>query len=423
MKIEINAGGLLGGAIADFQSDINNFSNSIDKVIDAFAKVKTDTYNLTGGVGNLQGALDAVQSRIAKESAKKEAINTVKNKTKDFIDLAINIDAQVAQNVNINKEEFYTKYPDLRPFSESKKAWYEKAADWICDKASAAADSVKKAWNNVVEFCKAHTKEILLTLAVIVGAVLAVVAIIPTGGLVLVPMLSAALVALGVSAATAASIATAISMTVAITAGISAGASAVMDVIDIWSDQGPMFNKIKKIVNITRIISGGLYNLKKFASEFIKRALSNGLNKADAEKALDFLKNGKLKELSEMLDLDTPENGAIFWSGGNAAKTEGMNLAEAIGGKNLNQTPGGNLFDGLGKKLDRFFDLKPDQNQIDLWRELSREFAKRAKGDVYRVIPENNYIEDFTNVWNTVENPTLLNNLDVKKIIIHTFKN
>lgn len=54
MHIEINAGGLCGIAIAEYQSNMSNLISDAEKVTSSFKAVSNSTYELSGGVGNLQ---------------------------------------------------------------------------------------------------------------------------------------------------------------------------------------------------------------------------------------------------------------------------------------------------------------------------------------------------------------------------------
>ena len=61
-------------------------------------------------------------------------------------------------------------------------------------------------WDDAAEWCKEHWQEIVTTVGIIVGAALAIAAVVTTGGAALVPLLTA----LGVAAGTAANISLAV---------------------------------------------------------------------------------------------------------------------------------------------------------------------------------------------------------------------
>ena len=273
MRLEISAGGLTGSiAIAEYQSNFSNFVTSVESMISSFKAVKSETHNLSGGVGNLQDALENIDARIRKEEEKKADAVTVQKKSNDFLELAVRVDRQVATLVNQNKEEFYRVNPWLRPAPpEREKAWYEKAWDTICDVGKAIGDGIGQAWNwvkdtagkiwdGLVEFYKEY-KQIIDTILVAVGAVVAVVAVIATGGVALVPLLGA----LGVSTTAAIAISTA----VAVTAVVSTVAASAMNIVDIWCDiDNPVFNRIQKALNITSAITNTTYSIGNIYNSF-----------------------------------------------------------------------------------------------------------------------------------------------------------
>lgn len=276
MRIEISSGGIGNGAsVINFQADLRSFISNSDEMISSFKAVKNNTYNLSGGVGNLQGALDNVQSRISAEETSKANAIEVQSKANGFLDLANRVDAQVSANVNHNKEELYNVCPWLKPVTNSpdERAWYEKAWDWVCGTGKAIGegiskawewtkDTVSKGWNALVNFYNEH-KKIIDTILIVAGAVLAIVAVVATGGLAgaaLVPFLTTVC---GFSA-TAAAITSA---AVAITAVASTVASSALNIIDVWCEiDNPTFNGWQKGLNITSAVSnllysvGGIYN-------------------------------------------------------------------------------------------------------------------------------------------------------------------
>ncbi len=194
MRIEINAGGLGGvAAINGFQSDMSAFISNADNMIASFKMIKSDTYNLSGGIRDLQDALDNIQTRITNEEAKKTEAESIQKKSNDFLNLASRVDGQVSSLVDKNKDEFYRVNPWLKPVtSTDEKAWYEKAWDWICGAGEAIAtglgkawdwikDTASKAWEGLVEFYEKHKKAIATALLVI--AAIAVLILVPGGGL------------------------------------------------------------------------------------------------------------------------------------------------------------------------------------------------------------------------------------------------
>lgn len=266
MHIELNAGGLSGGlAILELQHNLNSFVSDTEKIISSFQAVTKATASLSGGVGDLGDAFDYISDRIATETARKEAAQQVAQKTNDFLDLAIRVDQQVATQVRQNKESFYQMHPWLRPTPPptDDRSHLEKAWDWLCDRGEDFAegleaawnwtkDTLKKGWDGLVKFYEEH-KQIIDTILVVAGAVLAIAAVVASGGGALIFLLGS----LGLSAGAAA----AISGAVAVVAVVSTVAATTMNVIDIWCEiDDPTFQAWKKGLNIVSTVSNLAYS-------------------------------------------------------------------------------------------------------------------------------------------------------------------
>ena len=272
MHIEINAGGLSGGiAVAKYQSNMSSFISSSESVISSFKAVKKSTGSLPGGVGTLKEAVSAIDGRIKTEEKKKQSAITIQKKSNDFLNLAVQVDKQVATLVNKNRDAFYKVNPWARPaaYWDKEKRWYENVWNWLCvgerefEKGAkkawdAVKDTLKKAWDGLVKFYNEH-KKIIDTILVVVGAIAAIAAVVASGGGALIFLLEA----LGCSAGLAA----AISGAVAVVAVTTTVAATTMNVIDIWAEiDNPTFQAWKKGLNIASGVSnfiysiGGLYN-------------------------------------------------------------------------------------------------------------------------------------------------------------------
>ena len=291
MKIEISSSGFGGAAVSELQNDLGAYIGDVESVLSSFKTIKESTIGLNGGVGNLQRALENVDSRVRTEEGKIQEAKTIQKKVNEFVSLASRIDQSVSEKVNSNKEELYRVNPWLKPATsvDEEMPWYEQAWNWLCGAGEAITDGAKqvwnwisdtatKAWNGIVEFYQEY-KKIIDTVLIVVGAVLAVVAVIGSGGLALVPLLGA----WGLSTATA----TAISIIVAVVAVVSTVGSAGMNAADIWLEiDSPMFNTVQKVLNITSTVSnlaysiGNIYNSIKGVKpeEYIARqnAIKNG---------------------------------------------------------------------------------------------------------------------------------------------------
>lgn len=202
MRIEINSGGIGSGlAVMEYQSSFSGVISSVDSIISSFKVVRTSTINLPGGTGGLYEAVESIDARIAKEEEKKNNAIEVRQKTNSFLDLAIRVDKQVASLVNKNKDEFYRVNPWLKPVAVEEKSWLQKAWDWACGAGKSVAagfgqavdwikDTASKAWSNIKEFYEKHIKAIATALLVI--AAIAIIVLVPGGGLLATMLIGAA---------------------------------------------------------------------------------------------------------------------------------------------------------------------------------------------------------------------------------------
>lgn len=266
MHIEINAGGLgTGLAVGEFQLNMAGFISDAESMISCFKTVQNDALSLSGGVGNLQGAVDEISQRIRQEEDKLDSAITVQNKANDFLELAVRVDQQVASQVRKNKNQFYQKYPHLEPVdSTEEENWGEKAWAWICGAGEYLGekleegwtwvkDTAKKAWDGLVKFYNEH-KKIIDTILIVVGAVAAIAAVIASGGTALVPLLGA----LGMSTGAAIAVSTA----VAVVAVVSTVGASTLNIIDTWAEiDDPTFNAWQKGLNITSSVTNFLYSI------------------------------------------------------------------------------------------------------------------------------------------------------------------
>lgn len=274
MHIEINAGGLDAGiAVAEYQLNMAGFISDAEDVISSFKAVTARTYDLSGGIGTLQDAVEEINARIRREEDRFQAAQDVRQKSNDFLELAIRVDRQVAELVELNQEEFYQVNPWLRLPEQEDSPWYEDAWNWLCATGEAvqegaealkdwAADTLKNAWDGLVEFYN-ENKKIIDTVLIVVGAIAAIVAVVATGGLALAPLLGA----LGISAGVAAAISTA----VAVVAVVSTVGASVLNVVDVWCEiDDPVFNAWQTGLNITSTITNLAYSIGNMYNAFKK---------------------------------------------------------------------------------------------------------------------------------------------------------
>ena len=141
---------------------------------------------------------------------------------------------------------------------------------------------------------------------------------------------------------------------------------------------------------------------KNFYDEFAKRATNLGMDDTKINKALKAIQNRKYNKMTKYLDLSSPNNAAVFWSGNKDAAAE---YAKSIKGTIMEQTSGGKIFDNW-RSLEGMYpdwDSKSTTAQKPIWEALSKTYAKKVEGKVTYVHPSG-YIG---NVWKNVEQPIL----------------
>jgi len=168
MRIEINAGGIGKLSILSFE---NSLAKSIEKtaaVIDSFAEIKEDTYDLNGGVGDCADAVDYIDSRIAEEKERLESELDFHREVNDFIALSIRVDREVANEIRQAKNEFYDMHPWARPVIPEEESWLEQlgkglksAAEFIADFAKEAIDSIIEGFADFVDRFKEQIAEVI----------------------------------------------------------------------------------------------------------------------------------------------------------------------------------------------------------------------------------------------------------------------
>lgn len=121
-------------------------------------------------------------------------------------------------------------------------------------------------------------------------------------------------------------------------------------------------------------------------NEFQQRSKGQFKSSKEAAEAFKHLKNREFDEMAEMLDLSSPKDKAVFWSGNYAAAES---YAKSIGGTTLEMTPGGSIFNNW----DSLGNLFPSANWDDgsakdpkpLWVAISKRYAKISTGEVTAV--------------------------------------
>ena len=175
-------------------------SDSLNKRKDVrhvFKEVKSKIYDMDGGAGELQSAVDQIGERQAKvEKVAEERIKTSGERLAMFLQNARAVDKKVANMVAVNQAELFRLHPDLippAPVKKKKKSLWQRFKD-ACKKVGRAIvkgvkkavdwikDTAKKVWKKTVEFCKKHWKAIVkIVVGVVVIAGLAALSVV-TGG-------------------------------------------------------------------------------------------------------------------------------------------------------------------------------------------------------------------------------------------------
>ncbi len=116
MRIEIGLGNAeLPSSFLGFQKSIDSLFVRTSKVVDSFQQVKNFVCTINGGIGSLQDAVDKIDARIQEEENLLLGIQHMQRQCEDFLSIIHQVDNQVAELVNNNKEEFYELNPWSRP--------------------------------------------------------------------------------------------------------------------------------------------------------------------------------------------------------------------------------------------------------------------------------------------------------------------
>lgn len=219
MRIEINAGGLKGAiAVATFASNYDKLLSRHEDVVSAFKEVKSNVNNMSGGVGNLQTAIDCIDNRITKtEEAQLQRMEGAGNRFAAFLNNAVATDKNVAKTIALSNKEFYNDNPWAVP--PKPKKWWQKVKDFFKKIGSAIWNGLKKAVNWVIDKVK---KAVKATIAFIKKHWKAIVKIVV--GVVII----AGLAALSVFTGGAASIALAAAAKAAVTCALTSAATTVV---------------------------------------------------------------------------------------------------------------------------------------------------------------------------------------------------
>lgn len=257
----------------------------------AFTSAKGSSSGLNKALGTLKSKIDLAsvaakvetsqeqtQKAEEREFAKKSSLSLAYEKLNTLIADTGLVDMKASSKIRERKDAFYDRYNYLKPECEKTKKEKRKerrAERWqnFKDFCSGVGNAIKNLVSNVIEWCNSNIGKIVLGVVAVVGAILIIVAVVASGGLALVPLLTA----WGLSAG----VATAISLTVATVAVVSTSlalipnsidlAAAIDEVVDPENNKISDFNKFlhssdaynnfQTTMNITSAISGGVYSI------------------------------------------------------------------------------------------------------------------------------------------------------------------
>lgn len=165
MRIEIIGGSSSGTlTISGLHTDFDSLLTETDSVIDALNKLKSFSYNMSGGIGILQDAVGNVDGRLQAEENKKDEISSAKGKCESFLQLVSTIDSQVAETVSQNQDEFYRLNRWSKPsiIESTMEKWYKSARAWIMETVKNGVDYLAHSWNvyNEVDFDSLTSSEL-----------------------------------------------------------------------------------------------------------------------------------------------------------------------------------------------------------------------------------------------------------------------
>lgn len=286
------------GAFEGIGTAFSSAKQSVGGLNDALSVLKSKI-DFAAVTARLDMSREQVQKAKERESVKKSALTVAYEKLDTLISDVGMIDQRVSDKINQRKKDFYNCYSYLKP--ECEKSGKEKWNDYWTEKwqnfkefLGGVGEAITGLVKGVVDWCKEHWKEIVATVVIVVGAICAIVTVVATGGMALVPLLTgiimggASLFGMTVALGTATAVATVIGLTVAVVAVGSTLASSSLNIIDVWCDtsNNTTFKKWQKGLNITAAVSNGLYSVGNFynavkgvpGKEFIARnkAIENG---------------------------------------------------------------------------------------------------------------------------------------------------
>ena len=148
---------LYAGKVNQMSSLINHAKKAVKEYKSDLRSLKSKVLKIDSGICNVDDVISSIKSSTKTQEDKIETLENLKQDINDFISDVVRIDGDAADAINKSKDDFYDKYEYLKP--ECEKSGWEKFKDG-CKK--------------VGEWCQEHWKEILITVTIVIGAVLAI---------------------------------------------------------------------------------------------------------------------------------------------------------------------------------------------------------------------------------------------------------
>ena len=344
---------LYAGKINQMPEFVNSIRKSVTDYKSELSAMRTKSLQINQSICDLSSVITSIQAASQTQVEKEESLDLLNQGLEQFTAEAVRIDNEVADMVRQRKDDFYEQYNYLKPASEMN-GWEK-----FCDGCAKAG-----------EWCREHWKEIVITISIVIGAVLAIVAVVCTGGMALVPMLSAMLTAFGVSAGLATTIATVASLTIAGIGVFSTLVSSTLNIIGTWGDysDNSTFKAWQNAMNWMSMISNGFYSIGSMYNSY------KGITNADLRIYSDrWLGNSEFR--NAILNADKynffPEpNKSTFWAGlGKTGQDQAKNYAVLNNRSTLEMT-----MESHGIPLPGNDDLA--------WHRASSSYAMRSSGVV-----------------------------------------
>lgn len=154
-------------------------------------------------------------------------------------------------------------------------------------------------------------------------------------------------------------------------------------------------------------------------SKDAETAKNEGNNERSKEKIaeareilLPYVVNNDLQGLLNRLDVDSPENGAYFWSGWpDGALTKAQEIAGKNKGVSLETTMGGRI-------VNDWKELNNSPISGEFWTKLSEKYAGGASGNVEVIQSNKAYEAGGGKIWKETELPTLVKKGKVNQITL-----